>query len=442
MKNLSLRLAILLIILFQLPVHARAEVAAGWWSEFNDTTLNRLISCAVDNNYDLRSAVQRIDIARQTLRQAQSAFYPQLQVNAGWQNMQESGMNVRHAGNPERDEYFALGLGMSWEVDIFGKIRAQAEADKAAYEATDAEYDAVMLALISNVATSYISLRVAQAQLQITELDLVSQQELLHLAETRYECGLVPQVDVVQGRVALQVIQASIISLKSTILTGINSIALLCGVYADLLPELDSVAELPELPSTNLSDLPADLLRQRPDVREAEKTVQQYAALAGVAKRGWLPTLTITGSIGTSAHIASNLFREDSFTWEVAPKLTWTLFDGLSRNAAIASAKAQLQESVEQYNLTLMTAVKETRNAIVTLDTAKALTVLLQSEVKNYARILQLQTDRYRDGLCTFQDVLNAQQDYLTARKSEVQSRGNELTAVVTVRSAIGGIGN
>lgn len=416
----------------------RAETVIGWWSEFNDTTLNRLISRAVDNNYNLLSAMQRIDMARQTVRQAGAAYYPQLQANVGWEKMQESGMNVRHSGNPERDEYFSLGLSMNWELDIFGKIRAQVKADKSAYEATEAEYDAVMLTLCSNVAKAYISLRVAQAQAALTEQDLVSQRELLKLAETRYECGLVSVVDVVQGRVALQVMQSSLISLKSTILTGINAIALLCGTYADQLPILSVSEELPLLPTTNFNNIPIECLRRRPDVLEAEKTIERYAALAGVAKKDWLPTLSVKGDVGASAHILGNIIARDALTWQVAPTLTWTLFDGMSREAGIASAKAQLQEGIEQYNLAFMTAVNDVQNALIKLDTAKALTVMLQSEVKNYERILQLQTDRYRDGLCSFQDVLNAQQDYISTRKSEVQSRGNELTATVAVFVAIG----
>lgn len=410
-----------------------------WWEGFGDATLSSLIARAVENNFDVRAAVHRMEMARQVWRQGKSAWYPQLGLNAGWQKSQESGMTGKVAEDPVRADWFSLGVSMNWEVDVFGKIAASVKADKAAFEVSEAEYDAVMVSLCSNLATAYVDLRVAQHQHAITLADVKSQQELLRLAETRYECGLVPQVDVLQGRVTIQSTQTQLPALRSRITTDLNTIALLCGVYPDKLSSLLEPAPLPEIPAVADVGVPADLLRRRPDVVEAEREVAQYAALAGVAKKDWLPSLSIAGSIGTSAHNAGDLFSRHSFTWEIAPTISWTIFDGMGREARIAEAKAQLEAGIDQYNLTVMTAVQETENAMTSLETARQQTALMEASAKNYDRLLEMQLDRYRQGLIDFQDLIDAQLNCLDSRNSIVESKGNELTALITLYSALGG---
>lgn len=172
---------------------------------------------------------------------------------------------------------------------------------------------------------------------------------------------------------------------------------------------------------------------------EAEKNVAQLAALAGVAKKDFLPTLSIAGSIGTSAHDASDLFRSDSFTWSIQPSLTWTIFDGLARESKIAGAKADLEAGIDQYNLTVMTAVRETENAISSLEASQTATVLMEASLKNYQKVYELQLDRYRQGLVDFTDLISARLDCLHAGSQLVESRASELSSLVTLYTALAG---
>lgn len=410
-----------------------------WWRRFDDPQLASLISRAVDNNFNLLAATKRIESARQLWRSTRSAYFPTLSLGAAWQSAQQSGMTSSPARSPVREDYFSLGISMNWELDIFGKITAAAKADKAAYEASEAEYDAVMVSLCSNLATAYFDLRAAQAQLLLNLEDIKAQEGLLKLAETRYECGLVPQVDVIQARVAIQSTQASLPSIKNRISSDINTIALLCGVYPSSLSGLAESKPLPDSPPAGDLGVPADILRRRPDIVQAEKDVARLAALAGVAKKDFLPTLSIAGSIGTSAHSASDLFRSDSFTWQIQPSLTWTIFDGLAREAKIAGAKADLEAGVDRYNLTVMTAVREAENAISSLEAAQNTTVLMDASLKNYRKVYELQLDRYRQGLVDFTDLISARLDCLHAASQLVESRTAELSSLVTLYTALGG---
>lgn len=410
-----------------------------WWDNFNDPMLTGLIEKAVSNNFDVRAAMDRIEMARQVWRQTRSGYYPQLQLSAGWNKSQESGLTSKHATDVQRMDYFNIGVSMNWEIDVFGKIRAASKADKAAYEASEAEYDAVMVSLCGNLAKAYVDLRVAQREYEITKADVAAQETLTDLANTRYECGLVPELDVVQGRASIQNTQSSLPPIQARIASDINTIALLCGVYPAEVSDLIYPAPIPEVPPTGAVGIPADLLRRRPDVVQAEKELAQYAALAGVAQKEWLPSLTLNGSIGTSAHEFTDLFSKNSFNWEVAPSLTWTIFDGMSREAGIAKAKAQLQAGIEQYNLTVMTAVQEADNAIIELESAQQQSMLMLATAKSYNKILQMQTDRYRQGLCDFQDLIDAQINCLDSSNSIAESRGNELTALITLYVALGG---
>ncbi|MDE5870332.1 MAG: TolC family protein, partial [Muribaculaceae bacterium] len=185
--------------------------------------------------------------------------------------------------------------------------------------------------------------------------------------------------------------------------------------------------------------VPADLLRRRPDIIQAEYQLAQYAAQVGIAKKDFLPTLSISGSIGTQAHDAGNLFGDHSMYWEVSPTLSWTLFDGLARNYRTAEARAQLEAAVDSYNYTVMNAVIEVYNATTTFRSTMKAIELTDDVIANSKQSLELAMDRYKKGLSPFNNVVDAQISYLSNQDSRISAQGKALIAVVNLYEALGG---
>lgn len=412
----------------------------NWWARFDDSLLDSLIAEGVQNNYNVLMAARRINIARQSLNSARAAYFPTIGLNAGWTKARNSGAVGPVVTDATVNDYFSFGLNMSWEIDVFGKITAKAKGQKAAYDATRAEYAAVMTTLCANIAKSYIQLRVWQAEWQVAMEHIASQEKIVKITEARHEAGLASMLDVTQAKVVYYSTQASVPGLESAIHTTINGLAVLLGVYPEAIyGRLASAKALPSCNQLVPVGVPAQLLRRRPDIVEAESQLAVYAAALGVAKKDFLPTLTLEGSISTSAHKFDNLFKNNSFTYSIAPTLSWTVFDGLARKYNVASAREQMEIGMANYNLTVMTAVEEVDNSISGyLSTLRKINVL-NDVVEQSRKSLDLSLDLYKRGLNPFSDVVTAQLNLLENTNSLVTAQGDALAALISLYSALGG---
>lgn len=400
----------------------------NWWHRLGDPVLDSLINIGEKNNYDVLEASHRIVMAKEAIKSVQAGYYPTLSLQGGW--------------NKERytTDIFSLGINMNWQIDVFGKVRAKASQQKALYSATRAEYAATMVTLCANIAKAYINLRTWQAQWQVANEHIESQQKIVKITEARHEAGLASMLDVTQARIVYYSTKASMPQLEASITTTINSIAVLLGVYPrEIASMLSQPRPLPDYRQIVPVGVPAELLRRRPDIVEAEYQLASYAAAAGVAKRDFLPTLSLNGSIGASSHRLGNMFDNSSLTYSISPTLSWTIFDGLARKSALASARQQMQIGVENYNNTVLTAVNEVDNAIINyMATLRNLDVLDEVTAQS-SKALELSLDLYKRGLSPFNNVVSAQLNLLEYQNSEVSSRGKALTALVTLYEALGG---
>ena len=232
-----------------------------WWKSFGDSTLDSLIAMGIDNNYSVSEAVHRREIARLAIRQAQSAYYPTLGAAAGYTRS--------HAGRANTNN-FSVGVDMSWEVDVFGKITSQVKAKKASYNASRAEYLATMVSVTADIATYYVNYRVLQNDIAVANEHIESQARVVKIAEARHEAGLVSKLDVAQAKTVYYSTQASLPGLQSQLSQTLNAIATLVGVYpADIEPMLNASTTLPPYQQIVPVDVPANLLRRRPDIAEA-----------------------------------------------------------------------------------------------------------------------------------------------------------------------------
>lgn len=424
---------------YEPQVTANADADRRWWENFGDPQLTALIDQGMENSLDLRQAMRRIEMSRNAWRAAQSGWYPQLGLSAGWNRDRSSG-DTSPLGKPATMSYFSLGLNFNWEIDVFGRVAAQSKAGKAAYRATKAEYDAAMVSLAANIATAYMNLLLAEGQIQVAEQQIETQTKIHSITETRHECGLVSKLDVAQSLTVLYSTQATLPSLRQQKTAALNSLAMLVGCYPEKLAYLlDKPAKLPNPFVMTDIGVPADLLRRRPDILQAEMLVAEYAAQVGVAKKDFLPTLSLTGSIGTQAHDLHDMFTDKSFTYSIAPQLSWTIFEGLARKYRVAEAREQMQLGIDSYSQTVMNAVIETDDALQTYRSDLERIDLIRKVNEQARESLDLSVDRYKRGLAPFTDVMNSLVSLLEYQNTLLQTRASALNSAIRIYQCTAG---
>ncbi len=409
-----------------------------WWKAFEDPMLDSLIVVAVDRNYSVSLAIDRINAARANWKIERGNFFPSIAANAGWTRQETSG-NTSNLPQ-STGHYYDASVSMSWEVDVFGSIRQRVRAQKENFAASKEDYTAVMVSLAAQVASAYINLRELQQELKVVQQNCLSQQKVLKITEVRFNTGLVSRLDVAQAKSVYYSTRASIPPLESGINQYITSLAVLLGTYPqDIRPVLEPIGDLPQYMMPIGVGLPADLLMRRPDVRSAERTINAQAALVGASKSDWLPKIYLKGSVGVAAKEFKDLTKHKSLTYEIAPALTWTIFSGGQLLNATRLARAQLDEAINQFNQTVLTAVQETDNAMNAYRNSIREIVALR-EVRNQGReTLTLSLDLYKQGLTPFQNVLDAQRSLLTYENQLVQAEGSSLLQLVALYQALGG---
>lgn len=404
---------------------------ARWWQAFGDVTLDSLVTLARHNNYDAAAARARIDMARAAVGSARAAYYPNLGLSASYARERTAG---------ESYNVFSGTVTMSWEVDVFGKITAQVRQQRAQVRLSAAEYGAVMTSLEAEVASTYVGLLSARAQLAVARTHTASQEHIVQTTEGRFESGLASKLDVAQARTLYYSTIASIPMLEAQIEAAVNALAVLTAVPRGELPQgVFSADTLPDYRNIVATGVPADILRRRPDIVEAERRVDIAGSALGIARKEYLPSLTIQGSIGTTSHRAGDLFTSPSFTYSIAPTLSWTIFDGLSRHYAAVEARENLRAAVDSYNMAVLNAVREVNDAITRYGSTTEYIALTRQVVENAAESVRLSVDLYRQGLTAFTNVDDAELNYLTYENSLVTAKAQAINALIDLYKALGG---
>lgn len=411
-----------------------------WWEKFNDPILSELIKKGEENSMNLAATFHRIEIAKQNWETAKAAYFPTLAASGGYNLSQQSGAISSTVVPTNSLGYFSLGLNFQWEIDLFGKVANKTKAARANYNASKAEYSAAMISLCGNIATAYFNYRLAQCQIEVAQVQIASQEKINKIAEARYEAGLASKLDVAQALTVLYSTQATLPTYVNMKIAALNNLALLIGCYPDQISGmLDKVQDLPNAFHTIAAGVPADFLRRRPDVVQAEYQLAAYAAQAGIAEKDFLPTLSISGSLSTSSHKIENLFSKNSLGYNVSPQLSWTIFDGMARKHQLAAAKEQMMIGIDNYNLTLMSAVIETENALASYESSLRQIALFRKVLNESHEAFNLALDRYKRGLSDFTDVMNAQVSTLNYENTLLQTRAAALSSLVKVYVAVAG---
>lgn len=402
-----------------------------WWAQFDDPVLDSLITMGENSNFDLAMAYRRMEAASRQMAIARAAYYPTVDLSAGYTRSREAEVNSNR---------WAALASASWQIDLFGKVTAGVRQKKALYRASRAEWVGSMVSMAGDIASTYVQLRVWQAELAVAREHCITQDSIAGLVKARFECGLGAKPQVDQALSLLYSTRASIPSLESSIRQAISTLALLTGRYpADIEGLLASHESFPDYRQLVATGVPSQLLRRRPDIVSAEYQLAAAAAAVGIAKKDFLPTLSLEGSVGVAAPKPGDMFTRSGFTYSIAPTLSWTLFDGFARRASVMAAREEMEAQIANYNYTVMNAYNEVDNAIIAY-------INYTRQIDEYTRardaaneFLTLSLDLYTQGLSPYSDVATAQQNLLSYTNSLIVARGNALTSLITLYEALGG---
>ena len=394
-------------------------VEDGWWLVFGDEGLDSLIRLAMQQNLSVEVALSRMEQARRNFLIEQGNLLPSVGIGGGWTRQQSSGNT---GGAASWSGQYSLSASMQWELDLFGGIRSRVKAQRELFRASEEEYRGVMVSLCAEVASVYFQLRQYQQELEVLTHNAESQLGVVRLTEARNRSGLASKLDVAQARQVYYGTLAQLPGVEASVVAAMNRLAVLLGQYPqDVMAGLEHAEPLPEYVEPVGIGVPAALLRRRPDVRQAERQVDAQASLLGASKKEWLPRFFLDGNIGFASAEIGKLPRAGSLTWEVSPSMSWTVFNGGQRMNTVALNRAQLDQAIAAYNLS----VKQI--------------VAVRQAFEQSRTALSLSLDLYKQGLTTFQSVLDAQRTLLSSEESLVQARGGSLLSLVKMYKALGG---
>lgn len=407
-----------------------AEKLAAWWTQFNDPALDSLMNRALGANLDLAQSTARLRIARESLIQARTGFLPSVDASAN------AGRNF--SSRTADSSSFSIGGDAAWEIDLFGGISRSVQAARADAEGAEFDLATVRTAIISEVAINYVQLRLFQERLRIARDTLDNDSENFDIARWRVQAGLVSSLDEEQARAQRARTAASIPSIEINYAGALNRLAVLTGEAPGAATHmLEQARPIPTGPMNIAAGIPADTLRQRPDVRAAERTLAAATARIGVAEAALYPSLRISGNIGTSALSLGGL--ADTVTGGLFSGLSQMIFDGGRLRSQVRSQQAATEGAFAAYRQTVLIALEDVENGLVQMDAAEARSTEfnIALDAANNAAIMA--RSQYGAGLTDFQTLLQAEQSLLSAREGLASTRSEKALAVIQLYRALGG---
>jgi len=417
------------------------RVDAAFWQAFGDPQLDALVEDTLVANHDLRIALARFDRANALLRGAGFDRLPTLTASATAASSRVSADQAPGVARDARDtDSFDVGIGASWELDLFGRVRRNVEAGRADVAASADDLRALQVAIVGEVATAYLDLRGLQERLRVATENAGNQQQTLVLVQTRREAGQDSDFDSARASAQAASTSARIPALEAEIAVATHRIAVLTGRPPDALrAQLTAARALPDVPRSIDPGTPADVLRVRPDVAAAEQRLHSATARVGVATADLFPRLTLGGLIGSQAGDIDALFGRDTETRMVALGIDWSFLDIGRVRARIAAADADASMELARYQQTVLRALEDTGNALVRFDRAHDADVELERAARDSARAAQLARMRFDAGATGLLDVLDAERTQLQAEDAFAAGRARTATQAVALYRALAG---
>jgi len=406
-----------------------------WWRNFDDPVLDQLIAEAQRLNPSVRIAGMRIMEARAQLGIAGSALYPQVQQVTG--DALRAGQQQSEGADTAFSTY-SVGLGIGWELDFWGKFQRGIEVADANYFASIAQYDDIQVLIAAQVANLYCTIRTIELRLRIAHENAALQKRSLEITERLFKSGNESELDVQQAKSLYLSTLATVPELEASLRQSQNALSVLLARAPGPMLEMSTGTEkIPEATLDVIVDIPADLLRRRPDVRAAEMQLAAQSALIGISEAALYPSIALQGSVGLSA--TSLAWSARTVDWGVGPGLVWNVFDyGRLKNQVLVQ-DARFEQLFEQYQETVLSAAREMDDAAIAFAKSRVQITFLEQAVEAALRSLDIATIQYREGLVDFERVLDSQRTLFSQQERLVASRGNVSLNLIALYKAMGG---
>ncbi len=418
----------------QLQAQTTSYADLPWWQVFQDPKLQELIRTALQQNYDLQLATERINAARAQVAVTRSSLFPQVSGNGNFSGGKENQEQSRY-------NFLTLTADAAFQLDFFGKLRRATEAARAELLATQDARQVVVLTLVSDVASDYFTLLQLDLQLKITRETVATQTDSVKLTQLRLEHGVATKLDVLQAQQVLDTANAQIPDLERQIGQEEDAISILLGNYPqDIARSIPLVEQTlpPEVPA----GLPSSIIERRPDIREAEQTLVAANADIGIAKAQFFPQISLTGTGGGSFG-RDSLFPDSYSTqlgiWSYGAQVSQPIFTGGALRGNLRLAKSENQQALIAYRQTIQRAFGEVSDAVIGYEKLHQVRVRQQDTVSDLEETVRISTLRYKGGTTTYLEVLDGQRSLYSAELTLASARGDEYRSLVQLYKALGG---
>lgn len=443
-------------------VEGLSEGEAGlqtWWTVFDDPLLTRYIERAREGNIDLEVAASRTKQAWERRGVAQGEWFPFVSGSGVYERSRASeatiseggeivippagafpGINISIPGQPIHRDFYGFGLGTNWEIDLWGRVQRSVETADANIDASVENYRDLMVILFASVASNYIQARALQARIEYAEANIESQSKTLKLTEDRLKAGIAPALDVQQANLNLARTRSIIPPLQTGLAVAIHRLGVLLGEHpAAVWEEMQEAKPIPEPPEQVFVSLPTNLVRQRPDIRRAERIIAAETARIGVATAELYPRFSLFGSFGFESLDSGDLFEWSSRAWSIGPSVQWRIFEGGRIRANIRAQAAVAEEALLQYEQTVLLALEEVENAMVSYVEEIKRRESLENSVAAAQKSVELVQTLYTAGLTDFQNVLDMERSLVQEQDKLAESEGLVAGNLVGIYKALGG---
>lgn len=409
--------------------------AAAWWTLFHDPQLHSLVARAEADNRTLEKAAARVREAR-----AQRIIAAATVSVGGSATASHSRRSENSSSSGGMQDVFQVGFDAGWELDIFGGVRRTVEAADASLEASYEEYRDVLVSLQAEVARNYLELRGSQKRLATTRNNILTQEKTVAMVRGRFEMGLGNELDLVQAETQLALLKARVPPLATAERQAMHQLAILAGRNpADLIAELSTVSTFPTLPGKIPITLPSELLRQRPDIRAAERNLAASTAEIGVATADLFPRFSLSALLGLQSTDLSGLIDGSSRFWSVGPVLNLNIFDQGKKQAAVAIREAQRDGALADYEQSVLTAIGEVEDGLVAFSREQETLRLLNEAVTSGRKAVMMSKGLFETGLTDFLNVLQSESALYQSEDQLVQSEQRLALSLVALYKALGG---
>jgi multidrug efflux system outer membrane protein len=407
-----------------------------WWGVLNDTTLQQLVRTALRENRDLQIALARVNEARAQLGIARYELYPQIDIQ-GRARTGETGDSIFN-GAVLVNGFNTLGVGLNWEIDLWGRARRLNESARATLLASEQGRRGVIITVVSEVARAYFEMRDLDAQLGITQTQVGIRQQSLDLARARFQGGLTSELDVRQGESALAAAEGTQSRIQRFRTQKENELSVLLGHTPGDIPRgLPLTAQ--QVPDVIPAGIPSELLTRRPDIRQAEEQLRAANARIGAAIAAMFPTISLTAAGGTASEDLGNLFKSGFGFWNVAVNLFQPILNRGRNVKQVALERARTEAAVGNYERTVLTAFQEVEDGLVSVQRLREEAAAAGRAAAAAGRSVVLAGLRYEGGVDNYLNLLDAQRSLLDAQLAESDLQRQHRVAVVRLYRALGG---